>query len=762
MLRLRMRNSINTGTSTAPTYIEQTGAANPLNGISAGTFSAPDFVDLDSDGDLDVVVGNFAGNLSYYQNTGTSANPVYAQQTGAANPFNGIDVGSRANSAFVDVDFDGDLDAVVGGADGKLKYYKNTGSSLNPVYSQQTGVNNPFDNVLVAQGSAPMFVDGDGDSDLDLVIGDSTGTLSYYQNTAPVVDTLVSQTAGSVTITDFNGGDSDDNLTLTESAGTIIISDLIETFQVAGAATLVDSHTVSVVAASVTSPIVINLAGGVNTVIATTVTKDLMINGGSGYSTIKSGSGNDTINGGTGKSKIEGGAGADNLDGGSNDDDTVEYTSSAAGVTVDLSSSTASGGDAQGDVIVNFEHISGSAQGDVLTGDSNLNQIRGRAGNDTIVGGGGNDRLFGDEGNDTIRGEDGNDYMRGGAGADILDGGADIDTIYYIESLARVSVTLKDSGIAGVGSGGDAQGDTIFNVENVEGSDFSDNLTGNTGNNKLIGGLGDDAIFGKGGNDKIIGGQGADRLYGDAGNDILQGGDGSDYIRGGAGADILDGGADIDRIYYLESSAGVEVILGEAGQSGSGKGGDAQGDVIRNIENVVGSNLDDMLTGNGTNNLLDGSMGNDLLWGEDGNDKLIGGAGFDVLIGGMGADSLTGGQGIDTFVFFNLTDSLLSSRDRITDLEIGTDSIFSLNVVSTIDVDQLGTVANLGETAIRNLLTTTVFEADTAATFTLGSSTFLAINDSVAGFMASTDAVIDITGYSGSLDDLSIEASIAP
>jgi hypothetical protein len=327
-----LKHYLNTGTSTAPTYIEQTGAANPLNGISAGTFSAPDFVDLDSDGDLDVVVGNFAGNLSYYQNTGTSANPVYAQQTGAANPFNGIDVGSRANSAFVDVDFDGDLDAVVGGADGKLKYYKNTGSSLNPVYSQQTGVNNPFDNVLVAQGSAPMFVDGDGDSDLDLVIGDSTGTLSYYQNTAPVVDTLVSQTAGSVTITDFNGGDSDDNLTLTESAGTIIISDLIETFQVAGAATLVDSHTVSVVAASVTSPIVINLAGGVNTVIATTVTKDLMINGGSGYSTIKSGSGNDTINGGTGKSKIEGGAGADNLDGGSNDDDTVEYTSSAAGV----------------------------------------------------------------------------------------------------------------------------------------------------------------------------------------------------------------------------------------------------------------------------------------------------------------------------------------------------------------------------------------------------------------------------------------------
>ena len=72
-----------------PTFNAQTGTANPFNGIDVGSLSAPTFADLDGDGDLDAVVGAFNGTLNYYKNTGTATNPSYTAQTGTANPFNG-------------------------------------------------------------------------------------------------------------------------------------------------------------------------------------------------------------------------------------------------------------------------------------------------------------------------------------------------------------------------------------------------------------------------------------------------------------------------------------------------------------------------------------------------------------------------------------------------------------------------------------------------------------------------------------------------
>ncbi|NYT27939.1 MAG: VCBS repeat-containing protein [Candidatus Thiodubiliella endoseptemdiera] len=173
----------NTGTTSNPAYEAKTGDSNPFNGIDVGNFSAPTLADIDGDGDLDLVVGENYGTLKYYQNTGTTSNPAYEVKTGDSNPFNGIDVGNSASPTLADIDGDGDLDLVVGENNGTLKYYQNTGTTSNPAYEVKTGDSNPFNGIDVGVFSTPNLADIDGDGDLDLVVGESNGTLKYYQNT---------------------------------------------------------------------------------------------------------------------------------------------------------------------------------------------------------------------------------------------------------------------------------------------------------------------------------------------------------------------------------------------------------------------------------------------------------------------------------------------------------------------------------------------------------------------------------------------------
>ncbi|WP_369177724.1 FG-GAP-like repeat-containing protein [Candidatus Thiodubiliella endoseptemdiera] len=173
----------NTGTTSNPAYEVKTGNSNPFNGIDVGNAASPTLADIDGDGDLDLVVGENNGTLKYYQNTGTTSNPVYEAKTGDSNPFNGIDVGYSSSPILVDIDGDGDLDLVVGGNDGTLKYYQNTGTTSNPAYEAKTGDDNPFNGIDAGYSSSPILVDIDGDGDLDLVVGEFYGTIKYYQNT---------------------------------------------------------------------------------------------------------------------------------------------------------------------------------------------------------------------------------------------------------------------------------------------------------------------------------------------------------------------------------------------------------------------------------------------------------------------------------------------------------------------------------------------------------------------------------------------------
>ncbi|SFK94701.1 Repeat domain-containing protein, partial [Falsiroseomonas stagni DSM 19981] len=173
----------NTGSSAAPSFTALTGAANPFGGIDVGFVSAPTFVDLDGDGLLDLVSGNRVGTLLAWRNVGTSAAPSFTALTDSANPFNGIDVSFASGPAFTDLDGDGLLDLVLGHQDGTLLAWRNTGTSAAPVFTALTGTANPFDGIDVGTLSAPAFVDLDGDGLLDLVSGEYDGALLAWRNT---------------------------------------------------------------------------------------------------------------------------------------------------------------------------------------------------------------------------------------------------------------------------------------------------------------------------------------------------------------------------------------------------------------------------------------------------------------------------------------------------------------------------------------------------------------------------------------------------
>ncbi len=234
---------------------------------------------------------------------------------------------------------------------------------------------------------------------------------------------------------------------------------------------------------------------------------------------------------------------------------------------------------------------------------------------------------------------------------------------------------------------------------------FEDELiVGSKGDDVISSSAGDDLIVGLRGNDTLSGGNGDDIAFGGKGDDLLRGNNGEDALFGGKGNDLLNGGADNDGLF--------------------------------------------------------GGKGMDTLVGGTGDDFLAGDADADLLIGGAGADTLRGGRGKDTFRYLSLDDSLLSGFDKIRDLNIRRDTIEGPGKVDAADLKQLGTAASLAEADIQAILSASDFVSNGAATFTTsgrrGTRTFLAINDGTAGFSAIDDAIIEITGFTGNLSNLSL------
>lgn len=364
--------------------------------------------------------------------------------------------------------------------------------------------------------------------------------------------------------------------------------------------------------------------------------------------------GTERLDGGKGNDTLHGSAGADTLDGGDGEDWLV-YAGSM-GIVVNALDPSASTGNAAGDLFISIEGIEGGIGNDILVASSSMVTLRGVAGNDLLIGGENANVLEGGDGDDTLRGGGGADTLRGGTGNDWADfsdrlsgltirlddydsvenvlgtayddvfiaktgdeanlyqGGADSlasadgnDSVSYRFAAGAVKASLLSGG-----SLGDARGDLYINIENLIGSEFTDELQGDRQNNM---------IQGLGGNDTFVYSQ---------------------------GADTLDGGTGIDTVVYTGVTTRVEASLltklGQVAAEGSTQ-------EFRSIENLTGGSGSDRLVGDDNGNTLLGMSGHDELLGGKGDDNLQGGEGADTLDGGDGADILNGGAGFDTVTY---------------------------------------------------------------------------------------------------------------
>ena len=279
--------------------------------------------------------------------------------------------------------------------------------------------------------------------------------------------------------------------------------------------------------------------------------------------------------------------------------------------------------------------VMGGDGDDTITFDDTIGvplRIEGRGGNDTITGG---------AGADTILAGAGDDVIDGGRGADLIFGDAGNDTLTYASRTADLVIFMD---------GADNDGEA-GERDNVDGT--VDMILGGRGNDRIDaqGQPGGKAIYGNDGNDTLTGGDGDDRLNGGFGDNHLRGAAGDDDLLGRTGRDVFHGDAGIDTVtyYYIEVPAGaVNVALN--GRSVSGAPG--EGDALReDVENVVGTNFNDTLTGNDQPNRLDGLAGDDVITGLAGLDSLFGGGGDDRFVT-SGADDdedlIDGGEGNNT------------------------------------------------------------------------------------------------------------------
>ncbi|MBO6894941.1 MAG: VCBS repeat-containing protein, partial [Roseibium sp.] len=692
----------NTGSVSNPTFVEKTGSSNPFDGIDVGYDATPTFADIDGDGDLDAFVGEYNGNINYFENTGTTSSPSYTQRSGSDNPFDGVDVGSYSTISFADIDGDGDLDAFTGEENGTISYFQNTGTDENPTFTERTGSSNPLDGVDVGYDSAPIFADVDGDGDLDAVVGEWDGNLNYYENTGTTSNPTFTQRTGSDN--PFDGIDigNDSKIELVDIDGDGDLDAFVG--DDSGNINYYENNAVS-------GPTVAEINGETVTVQVTdsggeTYTEQLGIHLGddsantiTGYShddVIYGLGGNDTLNGGAGDDTIYTGSGGDTVDGGEGSD-TIVLDDIDGGNTNTITDSGTSGTDTielgtgsgtyriQGDfsAAAGIEIIDGSgATGDQLgTNDTQANFNFSNVtltGVDEIIGTNNNDTIVGSSGNDTISVKDGDDVITGGAGDDVIDGEGGTDTVVYSGNYADYTITDNgDSTYTITDNVGTDGSDTISNIETLRFADGDQSMSDLFGSN--VGAVSDT----DGSANSIHETAAAGTQVGITASATDADGDAVTYTLNDDRFEIDESGVVTiaDHAFFdsqVESSIDLAVTAtssdgststetfsvsvdgsydyvqtgGTGSGSFSGSGQSYSVDGIGGSDTIMTGDYNDRIEG-GTidgNDTISSGGGRDLVFGQADNDTIDAGSGDDVIVGGAGNDTLTGGDGSDLFM----------------------------------------------------------------------------------------------------------------
>ncbi len=312
--------------------------------------------------------------------------------------------------------------------------------------------------------------------------------------------------------------------------------------------------------------------------------------------------GNDSFNAGSGNDTIDGGTGVDFADY-NNDRDDFGPT----GVTVDLTTGTATDRYGDTDTLISIEEVRGSQGNDTIIGNAEENYIQGEAGDDSLVG---------NEGRDTFEPGQGDDTIDGGESFAEFSGGDRVryDREHEDGGFQGINVDLG----AGIATDTFGNTDTLVSIEEIQGSVFDDTIAGTETDEDLVGRDGDDLIVSGGGDDYLEGG---------AGNDTIIGGVGGEFIRPGTGTDVIEAGepgttGEQGHLSYRDNrdevpASGITVTFtGE--QSGTVIDYGGSTDTFSGIEIVEGTDAADVFTG---------ADGDQEFRGFQGNDTFDGGAG---------------------------------------------------------------------------------------------------------------------------------------
>ncbi len=402
-------------------------------------------------------------------------------------------------------------------------------------------------------------------------------------------------------------------------------------------------------------------------------------------------------------SSFTGGGGDDYIEG-RGDADFVWYGGSPDAIQVDLETGEVTGGEGN-DTLVGIEWVRGSNFSDVLLGSSANNLIF--------------DDVLGDQGTPN--------YLVGGS--DDIDGRGGIDYLLLWNEFTDDN-TLGFEGVYVVMNEGyaiDSAGnrDTFINIENIVGTNMSDEVFDDDKDNVIVTALGSDKITLGGGLDfAVLGGDNdtvtltADGVWGsrysathmsDASSvgtnervsiagknryeDVIWGEDGYDKV-------LLSDEADVLVVEDRYSGYNTQALVNSTGTALN-----THASRVSGFEEVFAGGGDDVIdftsvayasvVSNGIK--IYGEAGNDVLWASHGNDALDGGDGDDILNGGVGDDTLTGGTGADIYEF-----TATSGHDIITDFDAANDVIhIYARKTDTKEVTMTGDTITWGDVEIQ-------------------------------------------------------------